>query len=108
MGVSVENKQAKRRIQDLRKVPAAMRFLSVEPLLESLGTLNLRGIQWVIVGGESGPGARPMEKAWVDAIKRQCDSETVAFFFKQWGGVNKKKAGRLLDGKTWNEMPVTV
>lgn len=108
MGVSVENREAKRRIDALRDIPAAVRFLSVEPLLESLGPIDLRGIHWVIVGGESGPGARPMRKTWVDEIKEQCEDAAVPFFFKQWGGTNKKKAGRLLDGRTWEDVPVTV
>jgi protein gp37 len=108
MGVSVENKWAKRRIKSLQAIPAAVRFLSVEPLLESLGRISLDGIHWVIVGGESGPGARPMEEAWVQEIKAQCETANVPFFFKQWGGVNKKKAGRLLDGRTWEGVPVTV
>ncbi len=106
MGVSVENVRAKRRIKSLQAIPAAVRFLSIEPLLESLGSISLAGIHWVIVGGESGPGARPMEEAWVQEIKTQCETANVPFFFKQWGGVNKKKAGRLLDGKTWEEVPV--
>ena len=105
MGVSVEDRRAKRRIDALRRVPAAVRFLSVEPLLESLGEVDLAGIDWVIVGGESGPGARPMAKEWVDEIKRQCEEARVPFFFKQWGGVNKKRAGRLLDGRTWDGLP---
>lgn len=108
MGVSVENKRAKHRIESLQAVPAAVRFLSIEPLLESLGRINLAGIHWVIVGGESGPGARPMKEAWVQEIKTQCETANVPFFFKQWGGVNKKKAGRLLDGKTWEEVPVLL
>ena len=108
MGVTVENRKAKPRITALRKVPAAVRFLSLEPLLESLGSLNLDGIRWAIVGGESGPGARPMEEAWVHEIKEQCEAAEVPFFFKQWGGTNKKKAGRVLDGQVWNEVPVTV
>lgn len=107
IGVSVENKQAKRRIAALRKVPAAVRFLSVEPLLESLGRINLAGIHWVIVGGESGPGARPMKEEWVDEIKEQCVAANIPFFFKQWGGVNKKKAGRVLGGQLWDGVPVT-
>ena len=90
----------------MQTIPAAVRFLSIEPLLESLGRISLAGIHWVIVGGESGPGARPMEEAWVQAIKTQCEIANVPFFFKQWGGVNKKKAGRLLDGKTWEGVPV--
>jgi len=105
MGVSVENKLAKQRIKSLRAVPATVRFLSIEPLLESLGRISLVGIHWVIVGGESGPGARPMEEAWVLEVKRQCDAAKVPFFFKQWGGVNKKKAGRLLTGRTWEGVP---
>ncbi len=108
MGVSVENKWAKRRIRSLQAVPATVRFLSIEPLLESLGRTSLAGIHWVIVGGESGPGARPMEERWVQEIKVQCEAASVPFFFKQWGGVNKKKAGRLLDGRTWEEVPVTA
>jgi len=108
MGVTVENRKSKPRITSLRKVPAAVRFLSLEPLLESLGTLNLNGIHWAIVGGESGPRARPMKEAWVQEIKEQCEAAEVPFFFKQWGGVNKKKAGRVLDGQVWNEVPVTV
>jgi protein gp37 len=107
MGVSVENKWAKRRIKSLQAVPAAVRFLSIEPLLESLGRISLAGIHWVIVGGESGPGARPMDEEWVQEIKTQCEAANVPFFFKQWGGVNKKKAGRLLNGKTWEGVPVT-
>lgn len=82
-----------------------MRFLSIEPLLEDLGPINLEGIHWVIVGGESGAGARPMEKEWVLAIRDQCQQAGVAFFFKQWGGVRKKQAGRELDGKTYDEFP---
>ena len=82
-----------------------MKFLSIEPLLGPLGNLNLRGIHWVIVGGESGPGARPMNAEWVTGIRDQCQRAGVPFFFKQWGGVQKKKAGRTLDGRTWDEMP---
>lgn len=106
MGVSVETPRYKDRIDALREVPAAVRFLSLEPLLADLGSLNLGGIDWVIVGGESGPGARPMREAWVHDIKRQCEEWSVPFFFKQWGGVRKKKAGRLLLGTTWDAMPV--
>jgi protein gp37 len=106
MGVSVEDrKYGIPRIEHLRRVPAAVRFLSVEPLLEDLGPLDLRGIDWVIVGGESGPGARPMLRAWVDRIMEQCVRDGVLFFFKQWGGVNKKARGRLLEGRTWDAMP---
>jgi len=108
MGVTVEDRKAKPRITALRKVPAAVRFLSLEPLLESLGKLNLEGIHWAIVGGESGPGARTMEEAWVLDFKRQCETADVPFFFKQWVGVNKKKAGRVLEGQVWDEVPVTV
>ena len=105
-GVSVENKKfGLPRVAHLRSSPAAVRFLSVEPLLEDLGTVNLTGINWVIVGGESGIGARPMERKWVVNIRRQCRSHGIPFFFKQWGGVHKSKAGRLLDGRTYDEMP---
>jgi protein gp37 len=105
-GVSVENKKyGLPRIGHLRSSPATVRFLSVEPLLEDLGTMNLNGINWVIVGGESGIGARPMERKWVVSIRRQCRLHGIPFFFKQWGGVHKSKAGRLLDGRTYDEMP---
>jgi protein gp37 len=105
-GVSVENKKyGFPRIDHLRAAPAAMRFLSVEPLLEDLGELNLDNIHWVIVGGESGPGARPMEKDWVINIRNQCRKAKVPFFFKQWGGVRKKATGRKLAGRTYDEMP---
>jgi len=105
MGVSVESTDYKFRIDHLRKTGAKVKFLSVEPLLGPLGKLKLNSIDWVIVGGESGPGARPMELAWVIEIKKQCERDNVPFFFKQWGGFNKKKAGRLLEGRTWDEMP---
>lgn len=105
-GVSVENKKhGIPRIDHLRSSPATVRFLSVEPLLEDLGTVDLHGINWVIVGGESGIGARPMERKWVVSIRRQCRLHGIPFFFKQWGGVHKAKAGRLLDGRTYDEMP---
>jgi protein gp37 len=105
-GVSVENERhGVPRIEDLRAAPAAVRFLSIEPLLENLGQLDLDGIGWVIVGGESGGGARPMERDWVLAIKQQCAAANVPFFFKQWGGVRKSEAGRLLDGRTYDDMP---
>src|SRR5262249_51400566 len=108
-GVSVENrKHGLPRIDHLRAAPAAMRFLSVEPLLEDLGEINLDGIGWVIVGGESGHGARPMEEEWVQSVRDQCQQAGVPFFFKQWGGVRKGKAGRTLEGRTWDEMPLTV
>ena len=105
MGVSVENETYTYRIDDLRKTGAYVKFLSLEPLLGPLGKLNLRKIDWAIVGGESGPGARPMDASWVIAIRNQCREEGVAFFFKQWGGVHKSKTGRTLEGRTWNEMP---
>ena len=105
-GASVEDQKfGVPRINDLRQAPAAVRFLSVEPLLEDLGKLDLSGIHWVIVGGESGAGARPMEEAWVKNIRRQCDAAKVPFFFKQWGGVRKSKGGRNLDGQTYDDMP---
>ena len=105
IGVTVENASYIKRIDYLRHVPAAVRFLSLEPLLGPLPKLNLSNIDWVIVGGESGPGARPMEKEWVLDIQLQCRKEKVPFFFKQWGGANKKKTGRLLNGKVYCEMP---
>lgn len=106
LGVSVEDrKHGVPRIDILRETPAALRFLSVEPLLEDLGTLDLRGIDWVIVGGESGPGARPMQESWVLSLRDQCRSAKVPFFFKQWGGVQKGKHGRLLAGRTYDEFP---
>ena len=108
MGVSVENKEYMFRINHLRNTAAQVKFLSIEPLLGPLPDLNLNGIDWVIVGGESGPGARPMLKSWVIDIRDQCQSAGVPFFFKQWGGTNKKKAGRLLENRTWDEMPLTA
>jgi protein gp37 len=105
MGTSVENEAVSERIDALRSVPAAVRFLSLEPLLGPLTDLDLDGIHWVIVGGESGPRARPMEPYWATDIRDQCVRQAVPFFFKQWGGVNKKKAGRRLGGRTWNGMP---
>jgi protein gp37 len=105
MGVSVENDQYTFRIDDLRKTGAAIKFLSLEPLLGPLKHLNLEGIDWAIVGGESGPGARPVEAWWVADIRDQCQAAGVAFFFKQWGGVNKKKTGRLLEGRQHDDMP---
>jgi len=105
MGVSVECSAYKARIDHLRKTDAAVKFLSLEPLIDQLGTINLDNIDWVIVGGESGPGARPMATAWVDDICRQCKESEVPFFFKQWGGVQKKRAGRTLNGRTYDEMP---
>jgi len=105
MGVSVENQAHSRRIEDLRRISARVKFLSLEPLLGPLRELNLHDIDWVIVGGESGPGARPMDPEWVRNIRDQCLCAGVGFFFKQWGGTNKKRAGRILDGRTWNQMP---
>lgn len=108
MGVSVESNDAVDRIDDLRTVPAATRFLSCEPLLTALPDLNLEGIDWVIAGGESGPNARPMDPAWVEDIRDQCAAAGVAFFFKQWGGRTPKANGRVLDGRTWDEMPTVA
>jgi protein gp37 len=108
MGVSVENAGYQFRIDHLRRTGAAVKFLSLEPLLGPLNDLALERIDWVIAGGESGPGARPMRPQWVRSIRRQCVHADVAFHFKQWGGVNKKKAGRILDGKTWDEFPVSA
>lgn len=105
MGVSVESQEYVHRIDDLRSTHALTRFLSVEPLLGPVSNLDLRGIGWVIVGGESGPRARPMLRKWVVDIRRECRKANVPFFFKQWGGVNKKRTGRELDGRTYDEMP---
>ena len=105
MGVSVESAKYLHRIDYLRKTKAQVKFLSLEPLLGPLHRMNLRGIDWAIVGGESGPGARPLDPAWVIDIRDQCLRANVAFFFKQWGGVQKKRTGRTLEGRTWNEMP---
>jgi protein gp37 len=105
MGVSVENRAVTHRIDELRSTRAGVKFLSVEPLLESLPDLNLSGIDWLIAGGESGPRSRPMSAEWVRDIRDQCEEAGVAFFFKQWGGTRKKRAGRELDGRTWDEMP---
>jgi protein gp37 len=107
-GVSVEDrKYGLPRLQHLRASPAAIRFLSVEPLLEDIGKLTLGGISWVIVGGESGPRARPIKPEWVTSIRDQCKKAQVPFFFKQWGGKHKKKAGRILEGNTYDEFPVS-
>jgi len=105
MGTSVENERYVTRIELLRQTGAKIKFLSLEPLLGPLANLDLRRIDWAIVGGESGPGARPMNPSWVLDIRDQCATQEVPFFFKQWGGVNKKKTGRLLEGRTWDEMP---
>ncbi|GBG09529.1 hypothetical protein PAT3040_04179 [Paenibacillus agaridevorans] len=104
-GVSVEDQRVVHRIESLRAVPAHVRFLSIEPLIGPLNNLDLTGIHWVIVGGESGPKARPMEESWVRNIRDQCIEQNVAFFFKQWGGVQKHRHGRELDGRTWDEYP---
>lgn len=108
LGTSVESALVTDRIQHLRKTGAKIKFLSIEPLLSAIPNLKLQGIHWVIVGGESGPGARPMEAAWVTQIRDRCVAEGVPFFFKQWGGVNKKRTGRELDGRTWDQMPGDV
>jgi protein gp37 len=108
LGVSVEEAQAKSRVGHLRSAPAAVRFLSIEPLIGPVGAVDLSGIHWVIVGGESGPHARPMEIEWVRDIRKQCEDQGVAFFFKQWGGYRPKSGGRSLDGREWNEMPRLV
>jgi protein gp37 len=108
MGVSVESQGYTFRIDHLRETDAHIKFLSLEPLLGPLTNLNLEGIDWVIVGGESGPGARVMRSEWVLDIRDQCKDAGIPFFFKQWGGTNKKKAGRLLDDRTWDEMPLAA
>jgi protein gp37 len=105
MGVSVEDGRVIERVADLAAIPAQVRFLSCEPLIGPLDNLVLDRIDWVIVGGESGPSARPMKQEWVESIHRQCVRKGVAFFFKQWGGVRKKAAGRILHGRTYDEMP---
>ena len=108
-GVSVEDrKYGLPRIRDLQEAPASVRFLSIEPLLEDLGAFNLSGISWAIVGGESGPGARPMREKWVLSVRDRCQEWGVPFFFKQWGGVRKAKNGRLLEGRTYDEYPARI
>jgi protein gp37 len=107
MGVTVEAADYLERIDHLRQTDAVIKFLSLEPLLGPIPNIDLAGIDWVIVGGESGPGARPIEIDWVRNIREQCLAQHVPFFFKQWGGTNKKKTGRILDGETWDEMPVS-
>ena len=106
-GVSIENASARSRIEHLRQAPAAVRFLSVEPLIGAVGKLQLEGIHWVIAGGESGPGARPMNIKWARQVRDECERQKVAFFFKQWGGFRPKSGGRELDGREWNDMPLT-
>jgi len=108
MGVTVENNEVTHRIENLRNTDARVKFLSCEPLLSSLPDMNLAGIDWVIVGGESGRTPRPMKEEWVIDIKEQCQRANIAFYFKQWGGTNKKKAGKILEGKVYNEMPETI
>lgn len=108
MGVSVENADYTGRVRHLQRVPAAVRFLSVEPLLGPIPRLPLSGIHWVIAGGESGPHARPVEPAWIRGVRDQCLARKVPFFFKQWGGVRKKRTGRTLDHRTWDEMPIPL
>ena len=105
-GVSVENAAARSRVDHLREAPAAVRFLSIEPLIGPVGRLDLADIHWVIVGGESGPGARPMDEAWVVDVRDQCVAQGTPFFFKQWGGFRPKTGGRELDGREWNDMPI--
>ncbi|MCP4263812.1 MAG: phage Gp37/Gp68 family protein [Planctomycetes bacterium] len=105
IGVSLETSQYLWRVEYLRQVPAVVKFLSIEPFLGRIGAIDLTGIDWVIVGGESGPGARPIDPAWVREMRDQCITQGVSFFFKQWGGTQKKKTGRLLDGRTWDAMP---
>jgi protein gp37 len=105
VGVTIENSDCAFRLEHLKSVPAALRFLSMEPLLGPVANMNLEGIDWVIVGGESGPGARPMAKEWILDIRKQCNHAGVSFFFKQWGGINKKRTGRLIDGKLYDDMP---
>ena len=108
MGVSVESEDYLFRVDHLRSTGAAVKFLSVEPLLGPLHNIDLRGIDWVIVGGESGPNARPLEAAWVQELRDRCVAGKVPFFFKQWGGVFKSRTGRILDGRKWDEMPIQV
>ena len=108
LGVSVEDVRSASRIAHLRQAPAAVRFLSVEPLIGAVGPVDLTGIHWVIAGGESGPGARPMMIDWAREIRDECAEQNVAFFFKQWGGIRPKTGGRDLDGREWNELPVPV
>ncbi len=107
-GVSVEDGVARSRIEHLRAAPAAIRFLSVEPLIGPVGSMDLAGIHWVIVGGESGPGARAMREEWVIEVRDQCLAQGVAFFFKQWGGLRHKSGGRSLEGREWSEMPAPM
>lgn len=106
MGVTVEEKEYEHRIQLLKEIDASVKFLSIEPMIGPTPDLDLGGIDWVIVGGESGFGARPIQKEWIEDVQAQCEKSSTPFFFKQWGGVNKKKNGRLLDGKSYDEIPL--
>jgi protein gp37 len=106
LGVSVEDNRAKARIRHLVAAPAAIRFLSIEPMIGPVGQIKLEGIHWVIAGGESGPGARPMHPDWARSVRDQCAAQGVAFFFKQWGGIRPKTGGRELDGRQWSELPI--
>jgi protein gp37 len=108
MGVSVESAAYRSRIGDLRRAPATVRFLSLEPLIGPVGSLGLKGIHWVIVGGESGAGAREIKAEWVRDVRKQCVEAGVPFFFKQWGGVQKSRRGRMLDGRTWDAVPDVI
>lgn len=108
LGISVEDSRSNSRIEHLRQAPAAIRFLSVEPLIGAVGNVDLSGIHWVIAGGESGPRARPMSVDWAREIRDQCAEQGVAFFFKQWGGIRPKSGGRELDGREWNELPASL
>jgi protein gp37 len=108
LGVSVEDAESKARINHLRQAPASVRFISAEPLIGPIGTVDLSGIHWVIAGGESGPGARPMASEWAREVRDLCAAQGVAFFFKQWGGSRPKSGGRSLDGREWNELPARV
>jgi len=108
LGVSVEDRSALARINHLRSAPAAIRFLSIEPLIGPIGEVDLAGIHWVIAGGESGPKARPMNKEWARDLRDQCAAKQVPFFFKQWGGIRPKAGGRSLDGREWNDLPRTI
>ena len=105
MGVTIESSDYLHRMEDLKNTGAFVKFLSIEPLLSGFDSLDLIGLDWVIAGGESGPGARPVQPDWVRSVRDECVRQRIPFFFKQWGGVRKKAAGRLLDGRVWNEMP---
>lgn len=105
MGVTVEDNSTVNRIDDLKSTPASVKFISFEPLLENISKVNLKGVDWIIVGGESGPKARPIKAEWIRVIRNICLNENIPFFFKQWGGTNKKLAGRELDGEYWDELP---